>query len=47
MNKNDKSMRIMAAAMTAVITAGLAGTCGYQQSAIVAKASYISTEELQ
>ena len=47
MNKNDKSMRIMAAAMTAVITAGLAGTCGYQQSAIVAKASDISTEELQ
>ncbi len=47
MNKNDKSMRVMAAAMAAVITAGLAGTCGYQQSAITAKASDISTEELQ
>lgn len=40
-------MRVMAAAMAAVITAGLAGTCGYQQSAITAKASDISTEELQ
>lgn len=45
MNKNNKSMRLMAAAMTAVITAGLAGACDYQRNVITAEAADI--KELQ
>ena len=47
MNKNSKSMRLMAAGMVAVITAGLAGTCDYQRNMITAKAAEIDTKELQ
>lgn len=45
MNKNNKSMRLMAAAMVAVITAGVAGTCDYQRNVITAKAADV--KELQ
>lgn len=37
----------MAAAMAVVVAAGMAGTCGYQRSAITAKAAEVSTEELE
>lgn len=40
-------MRRMAAAMAVVVAAGMAGTCGYQRSAITAKAAEVSTEELE
>lgn len=40
-------MRRMAAAMAVVVAAGMAGTCGYQRSAITAKATEVSTEELE
>lgn len=45
MNKNNKSMRLMAAAMVTVITAGMAGTCNYQRNVITAKAADV--KELQ
>ena len=46
MNKN-KNMKLMAAAMAVVITAGAAGTCGYQRNVITAKAADVDTKELQ
>lgn len=48
-NKKNRrnSIRVMAAAMAVIITAGFAGTCGYQRSQITAKAADISTEELE
>ena len=49
-NKNGnkgKSMKLMAAAMAVVITAGAAGICGYQRNVITAKASEVNVEELQ
>ena len=46
MSKN-KNMKLMAAAMAVVITAGAAGTCGYQRNAITAKASDVDVKELQ
>ena len=45
MNKK-KNMRRMAGAMAVVVAAGAAGTCGYQRSAITAKAAEVDTEKL-
>lgn len=48
MSKNkNKNMKLMAAAMAVVITAGAAGTCGYQRTVITAKASDVDVKELQ
>ena len=46
MNKK-KNMRRMAGAMAVVVAAGAAGTCGYQRSAITAKAAEVDTEKLE
>lgn len=46
MNKT-KNMRRMAGAMAVVVAAGAAGTCGYQRSAITAKAAEVDTEKLE
>lgn len=44
---NKKNMRRMAGAMAVVVAAGAAGTCGYQRSAITAKAAEVDTEKLE
>ena len=41
-----KSMRRMAAAMAVVIATGMAVTCGYQRSVIVARAADVNTKQL-
>lgn len=46
MNKK-KNMRRMAGAMAVVVAAGAAETCGYQRSAITAKAAEVDTEKLE